>query len=178
MRYRNRWISFLLVAVLLGGCYLTRRQPDEIFETWESTGQPFKIRITAYLEKPDFGPLAEGRYQFEAWAESAQQWQEIFWFRHDDPNSIPTDQVRFVNQRIGYVFIECMYAVTTDAGKTWSVLDDNKDRKSGKCISNRIKDVQLTETGTGIMSQVIDPGHNTVSKLYTRDFGKSWQKEP
>jgi hypothetical protein len=46
--------------------------------------------------------------------------------RQDDDPKIPVDQVRYVGD-IGYVFMGFMYAVTTDAGKTWSVWSAEKD---------------------------------------------------
>ena len=179
MKHRWLWVSLLLTTALLGCCYLTRPQPGKVFEIWVSTGQPFKIRITAHQENFGFF-VGGGWYKFEAMSDNAQQWQEIGWFRHDDPLPIQSEKVHFVTSQIGFVFMGWMYAVTTDAGKTWSVWNAKQDWPGWQCCNYElIKEVQLTDGGTGIMSvHVIDPNRGEVPKLYTSDYGRSWRKQP
>ncbi len=97
-------------------------------------------------------------------------------FRHDDPVPIPHDQVRFVNDRIGFVFMGWMYAVTTDSGASWSVWDSTTNLPHWQCCNyGLIADVHLEPNGTGTMTLHPIPGRSgEVPELNTKDYGRHW----
>lgn len=100
-------------------------------------------------------------------------------FRHDDPVPIPREQVRFVNDRIGYVFMGWMYAATTDGGRSWSVWDARKDLPDWSCCNYRlIQDVRMQLDGVGRMTLNPIPGRPAeASELETQDYGQSWRRQ-
>jgi hypothetical protein len=125
MKHRWLWVSLLLTTALLGCCYMIRPKPGPVVETWVSTGQPFKVRITAFHEKIFFPGLPGMWFQVEAQSPQSSTWLEITWFRHDDPIPIPSENVRFVNSQIGFVFM---------VGCTRSRLMQEKPGRCGKMI--------------------------------------------
>lgn len=89
--------------------------------------------MTAYEEK---GANVNGAYYlFEATPAGSDQWREIMTFRHDDDPKISADQVRYVNDNIGYVFMGWMYAVTTDAGRTGQFGPPNETCRIGNAAT-------------------------------------------
>jgi len=97
-------------------------------------------------------------------------------FRHDDPDPIPRDQIRFVNESIGNAFMGWMYAVTTDKGASWSVWDAQQDLPKWQCCNYRlVGDVKLEVDGTGAMRLNTIPGRSgEAPELHTNDYGKHW----
>jgi hypothetical protein len=103
-------------------------------------------------------------------------WRDITTFRHDDAVPIPRDQIRFVNNRVAFVFMGWIYAVTTDGGATWSVWDAGNDLPNWQCCNYRlITDVKLNVDGTGTMTlNPIQDRPGEVPQLRTKDFGRHW----
>jgi hypothetical protein len=102
-------------------------------------------------------------------------------FRHDDDPPIPRDNVRFVSDQIGYIFMGSMYAVTTDAGRIWSVWDATKDAPDGSGYQyGFIKDVQLSPDGNGFMTTQGSDDRSRKDiidiQLSTKDFGRHWDR--
>lgn len=145
----------------------------ESFETWNHS---FKLRVDRHAEVGTFMPVVAGAYYvFRSAPVGSGAWHDIMTFRHDDPNPIPRDQVRFLNERVGFVFMGWMYAVTTDAGATWSVWDSSRDLPQWQCCNYRlIQDVHLQPDGTGSMTLNVIPGRGEVTSLRTKDFGRHW----
>ena len=121
----------------------------DAIETWETTNNSFKIRITVFDERGVWVGLAHSYYVFESASVNSDIWREFMMLRHDDRPKIPKDQVRFVNESIGYVFMEWMYGVTTDGGKSWSIWDLKGDMSDPHLSFGAIKDVRIERDGTG-----------------------------
>jgi hypothetical protein len=62
-------------------------------------------------------------FVFQSAQNGSIRWREITRQLFDEPNAPPTKQIRFVGEDVGYLFFQLKYAVTTDAGTTWSVFD-------------------------------------------------------
>jgi hypothetical protein len=146
-----------------------------IAETWETMNGSFKIRVDRHNEE-NGGSVAGAYYVFRSAAVGSDNWRDVMTFRHDDPNPIPRDQLRFVNDRVGFVFMGWMYAVTSDGGANWSVWDAGNDLPSWQCCNYRlISDVQLNADGTGTMTlRPIQDRRGEVPLLRTKDFGRHW----
>jgi hypothetical protein len=162
------------LAVVSGFQLCGRSHRGAVIEQWHSDNKRFKVRVTAYEEK---GANVNGAYYlFEAAPSGSDQWREIMTFRHDDQPKIPTDQVRYVNADVGYVFMGWMYAVTTDAGTTWSVWSAEKDLPYWQCCNYKlISDVTIGSDGRGIMRlNPIGGRSGEVTELRTNDYGRHW----
>ncbi len=166
-----------LVAALCGGCAsFSKQKPGDVIETWEASNNNFKIRVTAYDEKGSYPAPGGAYYVFKSSLGSSDQWNYIMTFRHDDPVAIPRNQIRFVNEQIGYVFMGWLYAVTTDGGRTWSVWDASKNPTLTKTYNyNLIGEVSVAPNGTGKM--VLKLAGNAQQELETKDYGQHWTGE-
>jgi hypothetical protein len=173
-------VAISVLCGAIGGCMLfTHSQGGtKVNETWETANSAFKIRVTSYAEE-NGGIVAGAFYVVRSSAARSDDWQEIMTFRHDDPVAIPREQVRFVNDRIGYVFMGWKYAVTTDAGSKWSVWSAEKDLPNWQCCNYRlIQDVRIAPDGTGTM--ILNPipqRRGEVPELRTKDYGQHWELE-
>ena len=146
-------------------------------ETWETTNKTLNIRVTAYEER---GVLLPGTYYVFESATDSNSWREIMTFRDDDRPKIPRDQVRLVNDQIGYVFMGWMYAVTTDGGTNWSVWNAEKDLPRWQCCNYRlIQEVHVASNGLGVMTlKPIPQRPGEVPELHTNDYGRHWSQSP
>lgn len=169
-------IAFVAGLVLAANCkVLSGPHMGDVTESFETSNQSFRLRVDRRAEVGDFGPIAGAYYVFRSAAVGSDVWRNIMTFRHDDPNPIPRDQLRFLNDRVGFVFMGWMYAVTTDAGATWSVWDSSRDLPKWQCCNYRlVKDVHLEPDGTGTMTLNVIPNRGEVPELRTKDFGRHW----
>ncbi|HEV2664040.1 MAG TPA: hypothetical protein VG324_03975, partial [Blastocatellia bacterium] len=108
--------TIALVALATVSC----SYPGEIRETYETSNHAFRVRVNSHAEK-NGGFVGGAYYVFQSAQIGSDRWRDIMVFRHDDPDPIPRDQIRFVYESTGYVFMGWMYAVTTDKGASWSV---------------------------------------------------------
>ena len=90
-----------LIAGATFSCYLSRPQPGEITETYETANQSFKIRVNRHAEI-NGGFVGGAYYVFQSAAIGSDSWQKVMTFRHDDPVEIQRDHLRFINNQIGY----------------------------------------------------------------------------
>jgi hypothetical protein len=158
-----------VISMLVFGPYM-----GSIAESWETSNRTFKLRVDRHSEENTF--VGGAYYVFRSAPAGSDTWREIMTFRHDDPNPIPRDQVRFVNDQVGYVFMGWMYAVTTDGGANWSVWDAGRDLPNWKCCNyGLIEEISLELNGTGVM--ILDPipqRRGEVPELRTKDYGRHW----
>jgi hypothetical protein len=140
-------------------------------DSWQTTNNHFKIKITAYDEEGAY--LSGTYYGFSSSKADEDEWQEFLVIRHDDRPDVSRDQIRFVNDRVGYVFIGGQFAASTDAGATWSIWDAKTELVNKKY--GPIKDVQMTEEGMGEM--IISPIEKEEEeiKLKSSNYGREWR---
>jgi hypothetical protein len=167
----------LFLLIFASGCaFFAGRDQNRgaEIEKWQTENKSVKIRVTSYEES---GANVNGAYyRFESAAAGSNDWREIVTFRHDDRPRIPADQVRFVNDHIGYLFMGWVYAVTTDGGANWSVWNASRDLPNWQCCNYQlIRDVQLTIDGAGTMTlNPIPQRQGEVPQLHTQDYGRYW----
>lgn len=163
-------LVILLCAVFV---FLAPRR-GKVIETWQTRNNTFTIRVTAHSERLSLPGLGGAYYVFDSNRVGSEQWGEILVFRHDTSVWIPRDQVRFVNDKIAYVFMGWMYGVTTDAGSTWSVWNAQNDLLNWQCCNyNLIQDVRIAPDGVGTM-RLKPERRGEISELHTRDYGRHW----
>jgi hypothetical protein len=147
----------------------------KLIETWETTNKTFKVRVNKYAEESG-GFVAGAYYAFESTRVVSDKWKEFMIIHHDDPDPIPHEQVRFVNDQVGYVFMVYKYAVTTDSGDTWALWDIVKDLPDWQRSRAAIKEVQIAPDGSGKM--ILTPFTNQPApELHTKDYGRHWSVE-
>lgn len=166
-----------VLVILVSGLYLLlwpRR--GKVIDSWQTGNSGFKIGVTSYSERPSLPGLGGAYYVFQSATLGSDRWREVLTFRHDAPVEIPRDQVRFLNDQIGYVFMGWMYGVTTDAGATWSVWSARDDLPAWECCNyNLIQDVSITPDGIGTMRlRPIPQRPGEVPELHTKDYGRHW----
>ncbi len=161
-----------VVVALIAGIFFPPSRVGELTERWELAGKTFKIRVSRHSER-GFRLVGGAYYVFESAAAGSESWAEIMRVRHDDPVEIPREQVRFVNERVGYAFMRYNYAVTTDGGVTWSVWDATEDLPHWRRTRANINEVQLAPDGTGTM-RLTSSTNQEVPELHTGDYGRTW----
>lgn len=158
-----------LISIIVIGPYM-----GEVIESSEISNETFKVRVIVRAEENVI--VGGAYYVFQAAPKLSDTWKEIMIFRHDDPVPVATEQIRFLNDRVGYFFMGWMSAVTTDGGASWVVWSAEKDLPNWQCCYyGLIKDMRLEEDGTGVM--VLDPisgRRGEVSELRTKDYGLHW----
>lgn len=172
-------LVFILASLISGCDFLSPPRPGkEAIETWETKNPTFRIRVTAYPEE-NGGFVPGAYYVFQSSPARSNDWKEIMTFRRDDAVKIPREQIVFVNDNIGYIFMGWMYAITTDAGTTWSVWDAKKDLPDWECCNYvLIQKVDLAPNGVGTMTLTpITQRRGEVPKLFTKDYGRHWSAQ-
>jgi hypothetical protein len=157
------------IWLFLSGPYM-----GNVTESWQTSNHTFKLRVDRHSEENAF--LAGAYYVFQSAPAGSDSWQKVMIFRHDDPNPIARDQVRFVNDQVAFVFMGWMYAVTTDAGNSWSVWNGEKELPKGYgCNYRLIRSVNIDMDGAGTM--ILNPipqRQGELPELHTTDFGRHW----
>lgn len=110
---------------------------------------------------------------FQAAPEGSKDWREIMSLRQDDPVPIPRNQIRFVNDQIGYIFMVYNYAITTDGGATWFVWNIVEDLPGWHQNRVAIEEVQIAPDGKGVM-MLTSFSKQKAPNLYTEDYGRNW----
>lgn len=170
---------FTAAIVVIGGLLLSScnlffpSRRGEVAESWITTNNTFKIRVDKHSEK-NGGFVAGAYYVFQSAKEGQENWTEIIVSRHDDPIDIPRQQVRFVKDQVGYLFMNYKFAVTTDAGTTWFTWDAVKDLSDWKSSRATIKEVHIELNGAGVM-EFNSFTNQAAPTLYTEDFGRTWR---
>lgn len=172
-------VATTIGIVIISGCELLRvPNMGKRIDSWVTENNTFRIRVNKHAE--DHGGFIAGAYfVFQSSPKDQENWMEIMVFRHDDPVPIPQEQIRFVDDQIGYAYIGWMYAVTTDGGKTWNVWNAMSDLPNWQCCNYKlIQEVSLNPNGTGSMILRTIPGRSgEVPLLRTKDYGRHWGDE-
>ncbi len=142
----------------------------------------FQIKIDRIPEScAFFGAIAGANYVISLQSKRSSNWQQIVKIHHDDPLYVSSDNIRIVNEQVGYSFWVNTFVVTTDGGQThsiWSVEKDLPDFKlPEKQYSNwaTIEHITVLQDGTGHMWLKRSQNENdTITRLATTDFGQNW----
>lgn len=168
----------MLVGLLLGlQPVICCSRRGQLLDSFETSHGILRLKVSSYTEAGVIGP---GHVFFVFSSIKPNEFaREIMVVRRDDDAALPKSHLRFLGESVAYVFMEDMYAVTTDKGTTWSIWLASKD------LANRtrwprwgsIKNVQLLQDGTGMMSvQAVDPETRAThtAEFHTTDFGRQW----
>ena len=168
MTNKTKFLSCVFVVIgLSSSC--TPRRGDNAIQTWESANQGFRVRVTEYDEKSTI-VLPHYYYSFEAAPKGSGDWREIVTVRVDQSIPIPREQVRFLSDRIAYLFMLGKYAVTTDGGSSWHAWD----AKQSGLDERFIRDLKIDPEGGGTMTLVSGSNNTDVIEFQTQDYGRTW----
>ena len=122
---KRSWIYFYWLFAFYIGIYMVTTlgcsaRRGEILQSWETSNGVFRIKVTVFRETGGLPHPLGTFYVFSCMPTTSDSWREIITVRHDDQLELPRDKIRFVGRSIGYLFMERTYAVTVDAGATWS----------------------------------------------------------
>jgi hypothetical protein len=163
-------ISICLVVLFGPGC---QSQDRPILDHWETNAPAFALRITEYQEKQF--PLSKFSYVFEARPTGSDKWNEIMTAITDDDVPIPREQVRFVSDRVAFLFMTDKYAITTNGGHSWSIWKANEQISNlGYSGQFFIKEVFVNPEGSGTLDAASRSANKKDVQFRTEDFGHSW----
>ena len=151
-----------------------RSGTDRILQSWKARRGTWVIEVTKYQTE---GVRPQGYYYTFESDDPVRPFpseHELMTFRQDEPVPIPSAQVVFVTDRVAYVFMGYMLAVTADAGHTCAVWDAETDLPDRDCCKpGFIERVRIDPDGNGTM--IFRPGSERARrKLQTRDYGRNW----
>src|SRR5437588_13061211 len=112
MKFRR--VLQVTACLIIFGCalyILILPKRGEVIERWQTGNKTFNIRITMYNERPAIPGFGGAYYAFDSATIGSDRWKQILTFRHDAPVDLPRNQVRFVSDQVGYIFMGWMYAV-------------------------------------------------------------------
>ena len=178
-------VAFIVLGVCVGGwqkANLPRgdsraRQIYEAVDPYRNQNDSqFWIRVTEHPETPSSTFIAGTFYSFDSGTTETGPWKSIMTVHLDDPDPIPSNQVLFVNDKIGYVYLYDKLAVTTDAGQSWSLWELAQAPAKWRPRRAIIRNVILRADGSGTMTVEAFASQEMVM-LTTSDFGKSWLEQ-
>ncbi len=147
MKINKRTCLSTAVALTIATACVSQRR--EQLDQWQQGNGTFEVRVTELNESTQWGP-SQFCYHFETAVTNKSAWNEITTVCTDDDIEIPKGQVRFVNERIGYLFMVRKYAVTTDGGNSWQVWDVDQGAPDRQYRNERfIKEVKISADGSG-----------------------------
>jgi hypothetical protein len=168
-----RTILILLAVATFSGCR-TSLKSEDVFSTAQKDNAAFSVKITAHRESRSFGQVLGGAYYvFEAKRKDDPNWKRFLMLPYDDPEPVDKRSIELVDEKTGYVFMHRKFAVTTNAGTSWSDWDvSNIDTLKGD-RSCWIDYVSIAQTGSGTMGVKCDKSGRSLS---TTDFGVTWKE--
>lgn len=161
-------LTLLLQSLLMG--------QGPALEQGQTSNSKFTIKVE---RRSDLSSMMHYWYVFSSARKGDLRWREITKHLYGEPVELPVKQIRFIGNDIAYFFFQLKYAVTVDAGETWSVFDfgDNPLFKPDQLDYSRIADVKIQEDGTGhVVMFRYDMTRGQEIKFYTKDFGKHWER--
>jgi hypothetical protein len=168
-----------VIIALAAVAFITIQRFDlcsgEVYFPQEYKSTSFKLRseVRGSGCSLDWHPLVV----FEAAPAESEEWQEVMTGWTDEPNTVPSEnQVRFIDERTGYLYFNDQYAVTTDEAKSWSVWQARQYFAQDK-EDIFIDKVEVQANGQGWMSLTVPSAMGFHRLLRTRDFGRSWQED-
>jgi hypothetical protein len=168
-------------CALAYSCYRLVRFPGdrgEVYDTWETANETFKVRMKAYYEVGIYMPGAF--YTCESAPAGSNEWREFKAFRGDDaiPLSRLNQRFRFVNAQSAYFYTADDFLVTLDSGRNWSFWrPPTLTQPDGTRVYWAIMEAHVNEDGTGKAKlwnydERIKAGVSMEAS--TKDYGQNW----
>jgi hypothetical protein len=169
--------TLVVLALFLYGIHQAlETRKGRVFETYLYEAKNFKIKVEARHEEGLLVWLPGAYYDYLGNTKDSTTWTPIFTLLVDHPVEISKDRIKVVNDNTAYLFDWWMYAITTDGGKSWQTWDGYRtvSQHSGLAYGS-IDKVNMDASGAGTMRTINQEG--ILSKLYTKDYGKTWYEQ-
>lgn len=168
-------LNVVLIAATISNHSCGHSSRGKILEIWKTSNSTFSVQVSAYAEE-NGGFVAGAYYVFSSAKSGTNSWHEFMVFKHDDPVPIPRDQVQLAKDKMGYVFMGWMYAVTIDGGGNWSVWNALTDLPNWTYGNyGIIQTVIISADGSGTMTfSPIPERRGEPPVLCTKDYGRHW----
>lgn len=145
----------------------------EVYETWETANETFKVRITAYYEVGIYMPGAF--WVCESGLVGSNGWREFKVFRLDDPIPILRERFRFVNEQTAYYYMADDFLVTVNGGRSWSNWKPFLPQYGNPRWGIREAHIEADGTGRAKLERYDERTDARVSiEVRTEDYGQSW----
>lgn len=171
MNARNRAffvaLAFIQLAIGIGGCHSSSKSTP--FQTFQTGNEVFKVRVLSYEERCSL--VSGAYYEFQTGRVGDTAWRTFLTFRDDDPREVQPEQIRFVSRGVAYAYVGWLYAVTTDAGESWSTWDATKAINAPERY-RLIQNVMIASNGEGTMLLRFSEWEEM--RLHTINFGRDW----
>jgi hypothetical protein len=142
-------------------------------EIFEQETDLFKVRVCMYAEN-NGGFIAGAYYVFQSTKKNDGVWKDIMEVHLDDPIDIPRENIYFIDNQIGYVFLKQQVALTKDSGATWNVWDARRQLPGWSVSPSSISSVKINNIGEGTMTLHRYADESSII-LRTSDFGINWR---
>ncbi len=184
---KSKHITLMVIIGVVGfvtySCYTFSRafrfpgDRGEIYDTWETANEAFKVRMRAYYEVGIYMPGAF--YTCESAPAGSNEWREFKAFRGDDavPLSYLNQRFRFINAQTAYFYTADDFLVTLNGGRNWSVWKPILPQSNGERVHWAIMEAYVGADGTGKATlrnydeQIKDA---VLSEVVIKDYGQSW----
>lgn len=172
-----------IIGVISYSCYTFSRafrfpgDRGEIYDTWETTNDTFKVRMKAYYEVGIYMPGAF--YTCESAPVGSNEWREFKAFRGDDavPLNRLNQRFRFVDSKIAYFYTADDFLVTLNGGRDWSVWKPILPQSNGERVHWAILEANVEADGTGkakLRNYDEQMKDAVLLDVVTKDYGQSW----
>lgn len=148
-----------------------------IYDTWETSNNQFKVRITAYYEEGIVMPGAF--FTCESALNGSNEWREFKAFRADDavPTTPFSQRFRFANDQTAYFYTADDFLVTVDGGRNWSVSKPTLQKPGEHPIYWAIAEAYVAANGKGrakLEAYDEEARDRVFLEVNTEDYGRSW----
>jgi hypothetical protein len=148
---------------------------SHFFEKLERSNENFRIQATSATLNERIS--TKGVY-YTFWSSLTlyenRHGQHIFSLRLDKTIPIPANQIVFISEKVGYVYMGWLFSATVDGAKSWHQWDAEMEFPDWKCCDpNLIQKVEMTPEGKGTMTLEMS---GKLMLLQTADYGQHWMK--
>lgn len=181
-RLGARAAATLACLCLLASCAEPRR--GRVIDRWEVASPVFRVRVTIHAEGNRHQYYRRGRHNVIEWAPvGSDYWREFAGEYMTEPQELPRDNVRFVNDSTAYVFWHDWFVVTVNGGKQWSRWKLTYEQLGGlgHGPERTRQEVRVGPDGKGVMLLHLitrrgeGPAAPKTFELHTTDYGQHWQ---
>lgn len=121
--------------VVLNGTMFFRKK--KLLDEYQHSFGAMTIRVIAY-ELDGVSPKGI-YYTFEAQKKGTNIWKSFLTFRQDEYISPAQSQIHIINDKLAYVFMGWLYAVTINGGESWIYWNAENELQTWECCNSYLR---------------------------------------